>query len=74
MIAAMKQTYTAVYCQTDGRWFGWVEEVPGVGAQAKSREAMMTGLRTALQKALAKNRRQARAMAGRSATEKTFRI
>jgi predicted RNase H-like HicB family nuclease len=70
----MKQTYTAVYCQTDGRWFGWVEEIQGVGAHAKSRSAMMTGLRASLKRALAKNRRKARAMAGRAAQEKTFRV
>ncbi|MGH9441284.1 MAG: hypothetical protein ACRD16_03305 [Thermoanaerobaculia bacterium] len=70
----MKQTYTAVYCQTGGRWFGWVEEIQGVGANAKDRVAMMAALRAALQKVVAKNRRKARAKAGRAARKKTIRV
>ena len=70
----MKQTYTAVYCQTDGRWVGWVEEVPGVNARGKSRVAMMTELRAALQTKLSRNRRKARSLAGRSAKKETFRV
>jgi predicted RNase H-like HicB family nuclease len=70
----MKQTYTAVYCQTDGRWVGWVEELPGVNARGKTRLSMMAELRAALQKMLSRNRRKARALAGRAAKKKTFRV
>jgi len=70
----MKQTYTAVYCQTEGRWVGWVEELPGVSARGKNRVAMMRDLRAALKKTIAGNRRKARSMAGRAAQEKTFRL
>ena len=70
----MKQTYTAVYCQTDGRWVGWVEEVPGVNARGKTRLGMMKDLRASLQKMISRNRRKARALAGRAAQKKTFRV
>jgi predicted RNase H-like HicB family nuclease len=70
----MKQTYTAVYCQMEDRWVGWVEEVHGVRAQAKTRAAMMAALRAALEKTLSRNRRMARALAGRTAKAKRFRV
>ena len=40
--------YTAVIRQDGPWWVGWVEEVPGVNAQEKSREALLNSLREVL--------------------------
>ena len=51
-LRAEKSTYTAAM-QRDGRWWiGWIEEVPGVNAQARSRRELLGDLRTALKEAL----------------------
>ena len=60
----MSQTYTAVVKQDDGWWIGWIEEVPGVNCQARTRDALMESLRSALGEALEMNRAEARRAAG----------
>jgi len=47
-----KRTWTAVIKQDDGWWIGWIEEVPGVNCQERSREALLESLRTTLSEAL----------------------
>jgi predicted RNase H-like HicB family nuclease len=59
----MSQSYTAVIQQADGWWIGWVEEVPGVNSQGKTREELLDNLRDALDEALEMNRADARAAA-----------
>ena len=59
----MKRTYTAVV-KRDGKWWiGWIEEVPGVNAQDRTRRALMSSLRSALREALELNRTEALAIA-----------
>lgn len=59
----MASGYTAVV-QKDGEWWiGWVEEVPGVNSQGKTREELLENLREALEEALEMNRAEARAAA-----------
>jgi predicted RNase H-like HicB family nuclease len=60
----MKNRYTAVIKQDEGWWIGWVEEVPGVNCQAKTRAGLLRSLRVTLKEALEMNRRDARALAG----------
>jgi predicted RNase H-like HicB family nuclease len=55
--------YTAVIQEHDAWWIGWVEEVPGVNSQGKTREELLDNLRDALQEALEMNRAEARAAA-----------
>ncbi len=56
-----KSVYTAAI-QRDGKWWiGWIEEVPGVNAQARSRRELLSDLRVALKEALEMNRSDARA-------------
>lgn len=55
--------YTAVIQQSEGWWIGWIEEVPGVNSQGKTREELLENLREALQEALEMNRADARAAA-----------
>ena len=60
----MPITYTAAIAQSDDWWIGWVEEVPGVNSQGRTREELMENLRDALGEALEMNRAEARAAAG----------
>jgi predicted RNase H-like HicB family nuclease len=59
----MTPRYTAVIQQHGGWWIGWVEEVPGVNSQGKTREELLDNLRDALEEMLAMNREAARAAA-----------
>lgn len=60
----MKNHYTAVV-QRDGDWWvGWIEEIPGVNAQAATREELMGDLQSMLEEMLAMNRDDARRAAG----------
>ena len=52
----MNKTYTAVVKQEDGWWLGWVEEVPGVNCQEKTRNELIETLRVTLREALEFNR------------------
>ena len=60
---AMAANYTAVVQQDGEWWIGWVEEVPGVNSQGRSRDELLQNLRDALQEALEMNREEARAAA-----------
>jgi len=56
----MKSTYTAIIKHDAGWWIGWIEEVPGVNAQEKTRAALLASLRKILKEALEFNRNEAR--------------
>ncbi len=71
---AMKQTFTAVIKQDEGWWIGWVEEVPGVNCQAKTRPGLLRSLRTTLQEALEMNRQEARTAAGETVEEELIEV
>jgi len=55
----MANTYTAVTKQDGGWWIGWIEEVPGVNCQERTREELLASLRTTLAEALVLNRQEA---------------
>jgi len=55
----MKRAFTAVIEQDEGWWIGWVEEIPGVNSQGKTRRELMKHLRSALKEALEFNRSDA---------------
>ena len=50
----MANTYTAIIKQDNGWWIGWIEEVPGVNCQERTREELLATLRTTLAEALAR--------------------
>ena len=56
---AMACTFTAVIRQDGPWWLGWVEEVPGVNAQERSRDKLLESLRQVLREALEFNRSEA---------------
>lgn len=51
--------YTAIIQQSDGWWIGWVQELPGVNSQGKTREELIENLHSALQEAIEMNRADA---------------
>jgi len=55
----MANTYTAVTKQDGEWWIGWIEEVPGVNCQERTREELLASLRTTLTEALELNRQEA---------------
>jgi predicted RNase H-like HicB family nuclease len=59
----MKRTFNAVIKQDEGWWIGWVQEIPGVNSQGKTRAELMKNLRSALKEALEFNREDALAAA-----------
>jgi predicted RNase H-like HicB family nuclease len=59
----MKRHFTAILKQNDGWWIGWVQEIPGVNCQGKTRAELLKNLRSALKEALEFNREDARAAA-----------
>jgi len=63
------QTYTAVLRKDEGWWIGWVEEIPGVNSQGKTRAELLKNLRSALREALEMNREEALAEAGQGYEE-----
>ena len=57
----MKQTYSAIVKKNGRWWIGWVEEVPGVNSQGRTRKELRENLQSALSEALEINRTNARA-------------
>ena len=59
----MTSNYTAIV-KKDGDWgVGWIEEVPGVNAQEKTKHKLMASLKVVLAEALEFNRDEARKLA-----------
>ena len=59
----MGAKYNAVIQQHEDWWIGWIEEVPGVNSQGRTREELLENLQDALEEALEMNRADARAAA-----------
>ena len=68
------QSYTAVIRKGEGWWIGWVEEIPGVNSQGKTRAELLKNLRSALREALELNREEARAQADEDYQEALLRL
>lgn len=56
---SISATYTAILQPADDGWIGWIEEVPGVNSQGRTREEVLDNLRDALEEALGTNRSDA---------------
>ena len=55
--------YTAIVKQDGDWWIGWVQEVPGVNAQERTRDELLASLKEALHEILELNREDARSAA-----------
>lgn len=60
----MKNEYTAVIKQEGDWWIGWIEEIPGINGQERSREELLSSLREILREGLEFNRQESRKAAG----------
>ncbi|MEX0717661.1 MAG: type II toxin-antitoxin system HicB family antitoxin [Planctomycetaceae bacterium] len=59
----MAGEFTAIV-QHDGEWWiGWIEEIPGVNSQGRTRQELLDNLADALQEAIEMNREEARSAA-----------
>jgi predicted RNase H-like HicB family nuclease len=56
----MRNEYTAVVQKDGSKWIGWIQEIPGVNSQGKTRAELMENLHSALTEALEMNRAEAR--------------
>jgi predicted RNase H-like HicB family nuclease len=71
---SVSQTYKAVVKQDGEWWIGWIEEVPGVNCQERTRDELLESLRIALTEALEMNRADARRAAGKGYEELTIAV
>ncbi|MGO8679150.1 MAG: type II toxin-antitoxin system HicB family antitoxin [Limisphaerales bacterium] len=53
-------SYRSLVKEVDGWWIGWVQEVPGVNAQERTKQELLRSLREALREAIEFNREAAR--------------
>ncbi len=63
------QEYKAVIKQEGEWWYGWIEEMPGVNCQERSKEELLETLRVTLREAIEFNREEARKSASDEFTE-----
>ncbi len=70
----MKREYTAIIKQEGDWWIGWIEEVPGVNCQERTREELIETLRVTLKEALEFNRQEAIAAVGSGYEEEKIAI
>ena len=70
----MKRNFKAVIKQDEGWWIGWIEEIPGVNSQGKTKAELLKNLRSALREALAFNCEEARAAAQPDFEEATILV
>ncbi|MBI3875426.1 MAG: type II toxin-antitoxin system HicB family antitoxin [Verrucomicrobia bacterium] len=70
----MKRNFNAVIKQDEGWWIGWIEEVPGVNSQGKTKAELIRNLRSALKEALELNREEARSAAEADFEEATILV
>ena len=70
----MANTYTAIMKQDGDWWIGWIEEVPGVNCQEKTRENLLKTLSIPLKEALEFNREEAIRAAAPGYTEEPLMV
>jgi predicted RNase H-like HicB family nuclease len=70
----MNNIYTALVKQDGDWWIGWIEEVPGVNCQEKTRGELLETLRITLREALEFNRGEAINAAGTNYDEELIGV
>ena len=70
----MNQKYTALVKEDEGWWIGWVEEIPGVNCQERTREELLESLRVTLREAIDFNRKEAVGAAGEDFEEELIAV
>ncbi len=70
----MKEAYTAVIKQSEPWWIGWIEEIPGINCQERTKVELLNTLKITLKEALEFNRHEAIEAAGEGFEEKTIAV
>ncbi len=70
----MNTEFTAIMKQAGEWWIGWIEEIPGVNCQERTREDLIDTLRLTLKEALEFNRQDAIAAVGSGYTEEKIAV
>ncbi len=70
----MSTEYTAVLKQDGDWWIGWIEEVPGVNCQERTRADLVASLREVLAEAIEFNRQDALTAAGEQFEEERIAL
>ena len=70
----MNTEFTAIMKQAGEWWIGWIEEIPGVNCQERSREDLIETLRLTLKEALEFNRQDAISAVGSGYTEEKIAV
>ena len=70
----MDTQYTAIVKRQGDWWIGWIEEVPGVNCQERTRKDLLQTLRVTLQEAIEFNRQEAKASAGTEYEEELIAV
>ena len=70
----MTSTFTAITKNEGDWWIGWIEEVPGINAQERTKDELMASLREILSEALEFNRSEARQAAQDNYTEELVTV
>ena len=55
----MQQSYTAIIQQQDGWWIGWIQEIPGVNCQERTRDELLDTLEITFRETIGYNREEA---------------
>ena len=55
----MNNTFTAVIKKQSNCWIGWIEEIPGVNCQEKTRQELLDTLTVTLKEAMQLNKEDA---------------
>jgi predicted RNase H-like HicB family nuclease len=74
LLEAMKQPFTAVIKQDGKWWIGWIEEVPGVNSQGRTKKELLGNLRSALAEMLEMNREEALKAAAENYSEESILV
>jgi predicted RNase H-like HicB family nuclease len=70
----MDNKFTAVIKKENGWWIGWIEEVPGVNCQERTKEELLLNLKETLKEAIEFNKKDALRSAGKSYQEEKIAL
>ncbi len=70
----MSMEYSALIRKDAKWWIGWIQEIPGVNSQGRTRKELLENLQSALKEALELNRAEARQAAGSSFEEASISV
>jgi predicted RNase H-like HicB family nuclease len=70
----MNSQYTAVFKKDGDWWIGWIEEIPGVNCQEKTKDELLKSLKITLKEALEFNKKEAISAAGKGFEKETIAV